>query len=157
VFGDATVLLPAQGYTAQGTSTYTNGTRTRSDVFVGSDRAKAWACGAELEGYDDLPLMTMTTDSATGARVMVCGSIEFAGENHLKSPVFGNSDVLLSVMKDMGHDDVLIGLRYKPFATDTIASITTAQMLRWTLGLTLTPAILILVVATFVLVRRKYS
>jgi hypothetical protein len=157
VFGDATVLLPAQGYTAQGTSTYTNGTRTRSDVFVGSDRAKAWACGAELEGYDDLPLMTMTTDSASGARVMVCGSIELAGETYLKSPVFGNNDVLLSVMKDMGLDDVLIGLRYKPFATDTIASITTAQMLRWTLGLTLTPAILILGVATFVLVRRKYS
>lgn len=157
VFSDATVLLPADGYTSQGDATYQQGNRTRSDVFVGSDRARAWACGAELEGYDYLPLMTITKDSSTDSRVMVCGSIEFAGESYLKSPVFGNNDVLLSVEKDMGLDNVLIGLRHKPFATDTISSITTAQMLRWTLGLTLTPAILILAVATFVLVRRKYS
>jgi hypothetical protein len=101
--------------------------------------------------------MSVTTDASTGSRVMVCSSIEFAGESYLKSPVFGNNDVLLSVEKDMGLDNVLIGLRHKPFATDTISSITTAQMLHWTLGLTLTPAILILAVATFVLVRRKYS
>ena len=158
VFSDATVLLASEGYTAAGNATYQKGDRTRSDVFLASPRARAWACGAQLEGYDaPIALMSVTTDASTGSRVMVCSSIEFASEAYLKSPVFGNNDVLLSVEKDMGLDNVLIGLRHKPFTTDTISSITTAQMLRWTLGLTLTPAILILAVATFVLVRRKYS
>ena len=158
VFSDATVLLPAEGFTAKDGSTYQSGDRTRSNVFVASSRATAWSSGTELEGYDDpLALMSVTTDASSGSRVMVCSSIEFAREAYIKSPVFGNNDVLLSVEKDMGLDNVLIGLRHKPFATDTISSITTAQMLRWTLGLTLTPAILILAVATFVLVRRKYS
>jgi hypothetical protein len=60
-------------------------------------------------------------------------------------------------MKDMGLEEVLVGLRYKPFVTNVISSITTQQMLRWTLGLSLTPAVIILAVATVVLVRRKYS
>jgi hypothetical protein len=158
VFSDATILLPAEGYTSNGTATYKSGTRTRADLFVGSDRARAWSSGAALEGYDHpLSLMTMTTDSATDTRVMVCSSIEFAGEKYLHSAVFGNTDVLLLTMKDMGLEEVLVGLRYKPFVTNVISSITTQQMLRWTLGLSLTPAVIILAVATVVLVRRKYS
>ena len=104
-----------------------------------------------------LSLMTLSTDSATGAQVMVCGSTEFALESYLESAVFGNNDVLLSVMRHMGKEDVLIGLRYKPFSSTKISSITTSQMLRWTLGLSLTPAVIVLAVSTFVLVRRKYS
>ena len=164
VFGDATILKPAEGYSlVPGTSgvydSAPNQTtaRTRVDLFVGSDRARAWSNGAELEGYDSLPLLTLTTDKESGARVMVCSSIEFAGEKYLHSAVFGNTDVLLLTMKDMGLDEVLVGLRYKPFVTSVISSITTKQMLHWTLGLTITPAVLILAVATVVLVRRKYS
>lgn len=157
-FGDATILKPSEGFVATGEATYQNGSRTRSDLFVGSDRARAWSSGAELEGYDAaLPLMTLTTDQETGSRVMVCSSIEFAQEKYLHSAVFGNTDVLLLTMKDMGLDEVLVGLRYKPFVTNVISSITTKQMLNWTLGLSITPAVIILAVATVVLVRRKYS
>ena len=160
VFGDATILKPAEGYTAlssQG-AVYQNGNRERVDLFVGSDHARAWSSGAALEGYEgDLPLLTLTTDKTTGSRVMVCASIEFAQEKYLHSAVFGNTDVLLLTMKDMGLDEVLVGLRYKPFVTNVISSITTKQMLQWTLGLSITPAVLILAVATVVLVRRKYS
>ena len=160
VFGDATVLKPAEGYTAlpQQSTVYQNGSRERVDLFVGSEHARAWSSGAALEGYEGaLPLLTLTTDKETGARVMVCASIEFAQEKYLHSAVFGNTDVLLLTMKDMGLDEVLVGLRYKPFVTNVISSITTQQMLRWTLGLTITPAVIILAVATVVLVRRKYS
>ncbi len=158
VFRDAAVLLPSEGFTASGDYTYTAGTRTRSDVFVGSSSAKAWANGSALKGYDDpLSLMTMTKDSSTGAQVMVCSSTEFADESLLQSAVFGNDDVMLCVMEQMGIEHLLIGLRYKPFDTTTISSITTSQMLSWTLWLSITPAVLILAVATFVLVRRKYS
>lgn len=165
VFSDATVLKPAEGYTLVPGSTGVYDTepnqpttRTRVDLFVGSERARAWSSGTELEGYDGaLPLLTLTTDKETNARVMVCSSIEFAQEKYLHSAVFGNTDVLLLTMKGMGLEEVLVGLRYKPFVTNVISSITTKQMLHWTLGLTITPAVIILAVATFVLVRRKYS
>ena len=160
VFGDATILKPSEGYTLVPGSTgvYDSATRTRVDLFVGSEHARAWSSGSALDGYEGaLPLMTLTTDQGTGARVMVCSSIEFAQEKYLHSAVFGNTDVLLLTMKDMGLDEVLVGLRYKPFVTNVISSITTQQMLRWTLALTITPAVVILAVATFVLVRRKYS
>ena len=158
VFRDATALLVAEGFSSNGNATYQKGSRTRVDLFVGSSHAKAYAMGQELPGYDaSLSLMTLSTDSATGAQVMVCGSTEFALESYLESAVFGNNDVLLSVMRHMGKEDVLIGLRYKPFSSTKISSITTSQMLRWTLGLSLTPAVIVLAVSTFVLVRRKYS
>ena len=157
VFSDATVLLPAEGFTAQGDATYQKGTRTRSDLFIGSSRAQAWACGAELDGFDTLPLMTLVEDSSTGGQMMVCSSIEFGGEKYLQSAVFGNYDALLAISREMGLEDVLYGLRYKPFATNTISSITTSQMLSWTLWLSISPAVLIAGVATFVLVRRKHS
>ena len=57
----------------------------------------------------------------------------------------------------MGLEDVIYGLRYKPFSSNTISTVTTSQMLSWTLWLTITPAVLIAAVATFVLVRRKHS
>lgn len=158
VFRDATALLAAEGFASTGDATYQEGSRTRVDLFVGSSNAKAYAMGEALPGYEGpLALMTLTTDATTGAQVMVCGSTEYALEDYLESAVFGNNDVLLSVMKQMGKEDVLIGLRYKPFSTTKISSITTSQMLRWTLGLSLTPAVVILAVSTFVLVRRKYS
>ena len=78
-------------------------------------------------------------------------------EKYLQSAVFGNYDALLAISREMGMEDVLYGLRYKPFATNTISSITTSQMLSWTLWLSITPAVLIAGVATFVLVRRKHS
>ena len=81
------------------------GNRTRVDLFVGSAHAKAYAMGQELPGYDGpLSLMTLSTDASTGAQVMVCGSTEFALESYLESAVFGNNDVLLSVMKQMGKE-----------------------------------------------------
>ena len=88
---------------------------------------------------------------------MVCSSILFAGEKYMQSAVFGNFDALLSLSRQMGLEDVIYGLRYKPFSTSNISSITTSQMLSWTLWLTITPAVVIGAVATFVLVRRKHS
>lgn len=157
VFSDATVLLPSDGFTAKDGATYQNGTRIRSDVFVGSAKAEPWACGEKLDGYDTLPLMTVTEDSSTGGQIMVCSSIQFAGEKYMQSAVFGNFDALLSVSREMGLEEVIYGLHYKPFSSSTISTITTSQMLSWTLWLTITPAVLIAALATFVLVRRKHS
>ncbi len=158
VFCDAAALLAPDAYVSAGVSTYQSGTRERSDVFLAGESAAAFAGGkqlTELEG--PLALMTVTKDSESGARVAVCGSTEFGAQEYVQSAVFGNSDAVLCVLRDMGKDDVLIGLRYKPFASSVISSVTTAQKLSWTLSLTLIPTVLVAGVAIFVLVRRKYS
>lgn len=161
VFRDATALSLPEGFSAAGESTYTGGDRTRSDIFYASESAVAWANGKQIaiEGLSDarLPLLTVTTDASSGASVIVCGSTEFAAEDYLQSAVFGNSDAVLCTLKALGKDGLMIGLHYKPFASKTISSITTTEMLSWTLSLTLIPAVLTLGVATVVLVRRKYS
>ncbi len=158
VFRDATALLVADGYIGAGASTYTSGTRTRHDLFYASSNAVAFANSKQLSHIDGaLPLMTLTVDDATGARVLVCASTEYAAEDYLQSAVFGNSDALLCTVQDMGMKTTLVGLHYKPFASLTIESITTAQMLHWTLALTIIPAVLVLGVAIVILVRRKYS
>ncbi len=161
VFRDATALALPEGFVAAGESTYTGGDRTRSDLFYASDSAVAWANGKQIavEGLSDgrLPLLTVTTDASSGASVTVCGSVEFAAEDYLQSAVFGNSDAVLCTLGATGKDGLMIGLHYKPFASTDISSITTTEMLNWTLSLTLIPAALVLGVGIVVLVRRRYS
>lgn len=157
VFRDATALTVAQGYTQSGAHDYVSGDRTRSDLFVATASAQAYANGATLSTEGALPLMSVTRDASSGAAVMTCTSVQFATEAYMQSVVFGNNDAMLYLLEDMGKEDILMGLKFKPFSTTTITSITTAQMRNWTLALTLTPAVIIVTVAIFVLVRRKYA
>ena len=62
-----------------------------------------------------------------------------------------------SDLEELGSVEPLIGLKFKPFTTDTISLITTAQMRNWTLALTITPAVLVTAAAIIILVRRKYA
>lgn len=158
VFRDATVLTVADDFADAGESSYKSGSRTRYDLFYASSGAVAWANSKPLTlDSSSLPLMTLTVDHDTGARVLVCSSTEYAAQDYLQSAVFGNNDALMCAARELGMDSALVGLRYKPFASLTIESITTVQMLRWTLTLTLVPALLVLGIATVVLVRRRYS
>lgn len=158
VFRDATALLAAEGYAASGEGSYQSGNRTRTDVFVAGSEATAHAAGRQLElSADALPLLTLTEDKTTGASVMVCGSVEFGTEDYLQSAVFGNTDSLLCVLREMGRENVMIGLHYKPFSSSNITSITTRQTTAWTVGLAVPPFVLILGTALIILVRRKYS
>lgn len=161
VFRDATALALPEGYAAAGESTYQSGDKTRSDIFYASESAVAWANGKQVavSGLSDarLPLYSITTDASSGASVIVCGSAEFAAEDYLQSAVFGNSDAVLCALEALGKEGLMIGLHYKPFASSVISSITTSEMLSWTLSLTLIPALLTLGAAIVVLVRRKYS
>ena len=157
VFRDATALTVAPGFTANGNGDYTAGDRTRSDLFVATASAQAHANGKVLSTDGALPLMSMTRDASSGATVVVCSSVQFTTEDYMQSVVFGNNDALLYLLEDMGKEDILMGLKFKPFSTTTISSITTAQMRNWTIALSVTPAVLIVTVAIFILVRRKYA
>ncbi|MBQ7338462.1 MAG: Gldg family protein [Clostridia bacterium] len=158
VFRDATTLSIPEGYASSGVSTYVSGTRTRSDLFVASTSAVAYANGSTVPtDMSTLPLLTLTEDSATGGQVVVCSSVEFALEDYMQSIVFGNNDMLLCLAEKLGSVEPLLGLKFKPFTTDEISLITTAQMRNWTLALTITPAVLVIGAATIILVRRKYA
>lgn len=158
VFRDSTVLLASDAYASAGAATYQSGSRVRSDVFLAGESAEVLSSGKQLTDISgDLTLMTLTADAQTGAHVMVCGSTELGAQAYVQSAVFGNSDVLLCVLREMGNENVLIGLHYKPFSSSVISSVTSAQKLSWTLSLTLIPVVLASAVGTFILVRRKYS
>jgi hypothetical protein len=94
---------------------------------------------------------------AVGGQVAVASSVQFALEDYTQSIVFGNNDALLCLAERMGSVEPLLGLKFKPFTTNEISLITTAQMRNWTLALTITPAVLITAVAIIILVRRKYA
>ena len=57
----------------------------------------------------------------------------------------------------MGRDVVPVGLEFKPFASFEISDITDAEANRYTVLLTVLPAVIVIGVGVFVLVRRKYS
>jgi len=62
---------------------------------------------------------------------------------------------MMRLLQGFGKEFVPEGLVIKPFESNTISTITTAQMLFWTIGLSVTPAVVITVVAVAVLVRRR--
>jgi hypothetical protein len=87
--------------------------------------------------------------------VGIVSSVDFATSAYLQSAVYDNGDVLLTLLEEIGDRKAPIGLTIKPFASYEISTITTAQMLRWTIALTAIPATVILAVAAVVLIKRR--
>ena len=82
-------------------------------------------------------------------------SVNFATRDYLQSAVYDNGDVLLSLFEEIGGRTAPVGLTIKPFASYDISTVTTAQMLRWTIVLALIPAVTTLAVAAVVLIKRR--
>lgn len=139
--------------------------RTIYDIFVTSNGAVSMADGSQVASAaeDPFKLMTITRErqmkenEAVYSSVMVCASTDFATEAMLTSAVYGNTDVLLATSRDMGEEFVPVDLDYKVFASTTISSMTAQSKTVWTWVLVAVPAVIMLGVGVFVLVRRKYS
>ncbi len=138
------------------------------DVFTTSANAVALANGVEVEVANDanlLKLMTISRESRTqqefystmqeNSYVLACGSVDFASTSMLQSTSYGNTDLLLTALRTMGQEPVPVGLEFKPFADDTIDTITTAESTQYTLVLSIVPAFIALVTGFVVIVRRK--
>lgn len=147
---------------------YSNGvSRSIYDVFLSSPGAQAYANGEVVENATELEpfrLMTITRESrmvdntnADYSYVLASGSTQFAIEDLLESAVYGNTDVLLSALRSMGKELVIVGLEHKPFASTDIEIITTAQANQYTVVLTVIPAVVVFGLGIFVMVRRKYA
>lgn len=91
------------------------------------------------------------------AYLLACGSLDFATEKYLNSAVYGNSNVLLAATTIMGREVVPVNILFKPFADTDISDLTDADANRYTVLLSVLPAVAVIGVGVFVLVRRKYS
>ena len=157
VFKNATALAHASSYVPQGNGTYVKGDRTLYSLYETSENSVLWANGVAASGESSM-LMTMTEQkNQTGGNsyVGVIASVDFGSQSQLQSAVFENQNVLQHTFGVMGQDDTTEGLKLKPFASTNISSITTAQMLRWTICLTVIPAAIIAIVGVVLLVKRR--
>ena len=83
------------------------------------------------------------------------GSVDFSAEEFLQSAVYGNTDVLLRSLHNVGKEYTPEGLTIKPFSSQDISTITTRQMLLWTVGLSVVPALVIAGAGAVILIRRR--
>ena len=160
VFGNSTALaVTGEGYVAQQDGTYVNmgGDRTLYPLYRSSENTLHWANGEVVDGGPCILMSLTEQKNATGgsSHVGVISSVKFATRTYLQSAVYDNGDVLLTLFEEIGGRQVPTGLTIKPFASYDISTITTAQMLRWTIALATIPATAILVVAAVVLIKRR--
>ena len=99
--------------------------------------------------------LTEQQNDTGSSYVGVVSSVNFATRTYLQSAVYDNGDVLLALFEEIGGRTVPEGLTIKPFASYDISTVTTAQMLRWTVALALIPAIASLAAAAVVLIKRR--
>lgn len=159
VFQNATALRAANGFVNNGDGSYTNGNRTVYSLFSSGPRAVSWANGAAVDDAQAILLaLTEQKNSDSGSSyVGVSSSVNFVTEDFLQSAVYGNTDTMLHLFHQLGKTYTPEGLTFMPFQSTDISTITTAQMLRWTLTLALVPAVVITVAALLILVRRRHA
>lgn len=159
VFGNATALaVTGEGYAAQQNGTYVSmdGKRTLYPLYRSGEKTLHWANGQVVDGGPCI-LMSLTEQKNTNGSsyVGVVSSVNFATRTYLQSAVYDNGDVLLTLFDEIGGRTAPTGLTIKPFASYDISTVTTAQMLRWTIALAAIPAVTVLAVAAVVLIRRR--
>lgn len=157
VFKNATAMTSAQGFVNNGDGSFTKDSRTMYSLYEGSANAVSWANGSPVDTANNAILMSLTEQrNASGSSyVGVIASVDFSAEDFLQSAVYGNTDVLLRSFRNVGKTYTPEGLTIKPFASQDISTITTRQMLFWTIGLSVAPALIVSAVAVVILVRRR--
>ena len=155
---------------------YRNGVSRRlSNLFTTYPTASAEVFGAQYEIATEqnlFRLMTLTSEERTVQEtnymtkddrsfVGVCASTEFASDALLDSAVYGNADVLLSLLRSMGRELVPVKtLEFKGFKKYEIdaekSGLTSDRKVGITVAFTLIPAVLCAGAGIAVSVRRKY-
>ncbi|MBQ9415871.1 MAG: Gldg family protein [Clostridia bacterium] len=154
IFKNATSLCDPSG-SRENVWTARGGQVEVEALFTASSGSEAWSSGAMVDRNGPFCLMTVSEDRTTGSHLVVHTSAASGSETYFISATFGNAEMMQRLYAGLGKQDVLFGIPYKPFADTTIHSITTAQMARWTVALSVIPGVLVLGAAVWILVRRK--
>ncbi len=159
VFKNATSIQVAQGFVNNGDGSYQKGDRTLYSLYEGSPTALSWANGKNVASADGAILMGLSEQTRNGAvsHVGVVTSVNFCSEDFLQSAVYGNTDTMMRTFRELGKTHTPEGLTLKPFESLDISTVTTRQMLWWTVGLAVTPAVVMTAVAVTVLVKRRHA
>lgn len=159
VFKNATSLRAAQGFVNNGDGSFTKGDRVLHSMYVGGSSAVHWANGRAVSSADGAILMSLTEQSigAGTSSVGVVASVDSATGDFLQSAVYGNTDALMALCEAFGCDMTPAQLTTKPFESPAISTVTTNEILYWTVGLTGAPVLVIGAIATVVLIRRRHA
>ncbi len=156
IFKNATAMQAAQGFVNNGDGSFTKGNRTLYSLYRSSESSSAWANGKAVAGGNQILMSLTEQKSTTGSSyVGVVNSVDFCSEDFLQSAVYGNGDILMRTFSNVGKEMVPEGLTIKPFASTDISTVTTAQMLWWTLGLALIPAVFFTLTGVVILIKRR--
>lgn len=162
VFAGATCISPAEGFAARADGTYFKDGCTLSPILTSGENAEAWAGGravANASAENPFIMMTLSEKEVAGGTgyILTCSSTRFASEETLNSSVYGNGSVLLSSIETIGNDRIPTALTSKPFADDTIDTITVSQKTYITVLLTAVPAAIVFCTGLIILIRRKHA
>ena len=188
VFGNATAILPAESYNKAFAvaneetgdrayvyySYYRNGiSRTMVDVFSSYSSATSYVDGEAYEIATEgnlFKLMTVTQESRQvqqsnlttvnqASYVLALSSTEFLENDCLNSTSYGNTDVVLSALRNTGSAVVPANIDLKGFyiyeVQDSIA-YNSQNPSAWLKALVIAPAIIAIAVGVTITIRRKY-
>ena len=163
LFIDTTSIEVASGYTAQSFGEYSANIdgreRTYSPLITSYSSAEAYAGGKAVKRASDgvFTLMSMTEQNYNGesSRVLVCASPGFVSEDAMQSVVYGNSEIISSVVRRMGRDGSPYMLMAKPFPTTEMKTITTRTATIITASITALFVLSASICGAVVLIRRK--
>ncbi len=189
IFGNSTAIAPAANYIRayvdadeesgeQGFayySYYKNGvSRNMMDVFTSFDTASAYANGELCEvatEYTLFKLMTVTQEQRqiqdgnfssvnNASYVISLASTDFLHNDVLNSTAYGNTDVILSTLRNTGSEAVPADIDLKAFyeygMADQVA-YSTSNPIIWFRCLLFIPFVAILSIGIVVTVRRRYK
>lgn len=163
IFKDATSIIVAEKYKSASDGSFSANIDGRERVFspliTTYNTAEAHAGGKVVDKANDgaFTLMSVTEQSYQGksSRLVVCASTGFVSEEAMQSVVYGNSEVISSITRDMGRAGAPYMLEAKPFPTTEMKSITTRTATVITVSITALFAVCAIVSGTVVLVKRK--
>lgn len=91
--------------------------------------------------------------------VCAFGSTAFADNELLLSNSYGNTDVLLQILRSIGREVVGVGLNFEPMYDDAIGTDSLSERAKtgWTVALALIPAVAMAGAGVWVLVRRRFA
>ena len=187
VFGDSTFIDASDNYVksyinadeltgieaAEYYQYFKNGvSRNRFDVFKTFETATAYLDNDVYEvatNQHRFSLMTITHESREiqednynmvddASYVFAVASTEFFGNDALKSDAYGNTDILLSALRQTSREVVPVNLSFKAYYVYDIDQnvLMTKNVVSWVYMLALIPAAVVFVVGVVVTVRRKH-
>ena len=139
-----------------------NGARSVSTMLTTSGSAQVGEESKGDLGLGKFNLMTLSSEvryvdnTQQASFVLAAGTTNFATNDYIGQKAYSNSDILYSVMKQMGMERVPVDLDLKPF-DNTKLDITAREATNWTLAIVFILPVISVLFCIVILVRRRHA